>query len=136
MEIDKNNINRHVVLAEFYLLHDEYEEALAITSRYLLKSPEQLEMSLLNTKAFLSLNRISEAKKNLVTLDKIAPFHPEVIKNKAIILNVEGNKAEAIKVVEDFSYQNKGMLNDDLLLILSTLYIESIKIQKSGGNLK
>jgi len=131
IEIDKDNVNRHIVLAEFYLLHNEFEEALTITSRYLLKSPEQLEVFLLNTKALLSLNRINDVKNNLLTLEQIAPLHPEVIKNKAIILNVEGNKAEAIRVIEDFSNKNNNMLNDDLLLMLSTLYIESIKVLKA-----
>jgi len=123
IEIDKNNTNRYIVLSEFYLLHHEFERALTITSRYLLKAPEQLEVSLLKTKALLFLKRVNDAKVSLIALEKIDPIHPEVIKNKALILSVEGNNVDAINVIEQFSATSNVLLNDDLLIMLSTLYI-------------
>ena len=135
VKVDKTNINRHIVLAEFYLLHNEVEQALSIASRYLLKTPEQLEMTLLKTKALVSLMRINEVKEMLVTLNNIAPTHPSFIKNKAYILNFDGNKAEAIQLIEDFRSTNNGMLNDDLLLLSSMLYVENINILKAEKSL-
>lgn len=132
---DKKDINRHIVLVEFYLLHNEYEQALMIASRYLLKSPEQLEMSLLKTKILLSLKRVSEAKISLSTLEKIASNNPEVIKNKALILNIEGNNVEAINVIVNFKAKSNGMLNDELLIMLSTLYIANVEILKAEQTL-
>ena len=116
-ESDQNNINRQIVLAEFYLLHKEFEQALVVTSRYLLKSPAQLEMTLIKIRALLSLNRIKEAEKALNSIEKRAPNHPEIIKNKAFILNVTGKKAEAIRVIEKFRTMDNNALNDDLLII-------------------
>jgi putative PEP-CTERM system TPR-repeat lipoprotein len=134
-KVDKKNINRQIVLTEFYLLHNEVEQALSIASRYLLKNPEQLEMTLLKTRALLSLNRINDVKDILVTLNNIAPTHPAVIKNKAYILNLDGNKTEAIKVIEDFRANNNGILNDDLLLLSSIIYVENINILKAEKSL-
>ena len=134
-ESDQSNINRQIVLAEFYLLHKEFEQALVVTSRYLLKSPAQLEMTLIETRALLSLNRIKEAEKALNSIEKRAPNHPEIIKNKAFILNVTGKKAEAIRVIEKFRTMDNNALNDDLLIMLSTLYIESKKIPEAEGAL-
>jgi putative PEP-CTERM system TPR-repeat lipoprotein len=136
VKVDKKNINRHVVLTEFYLLHNEAEQALSIASRYLLKNPEQLEMTLLKTRALLSLNRINDVKDILVILNNIAPTHPSVIKSKAYILNFDGNKTEAIKVIEDFRSTNNGLLNDDLLLLISIIYVENINILKAEESLK
>jgi putative PEP-CTERM system TPR-repeat lipoprotein len=135
-KVDKKNINRQIVLTEFYLLHNEAEQALSIASRYLLKTPEQLEMTLLKTRALLSLNRINDVKDILVTLNNIAPTHPSVIKSKAYILNLDGNKTEAIKVIEDFRSTNNGVLNDDLLLLISIIYVENINILKAEESLK
>ena len=134
-ESDQNNINRQIVLAEFYLLHKEFEQALVVTSRYLLKSPAQLEMTLIKIRALLSLNRIKEAEKALNSIEKRAPNHPEIIKNKAFILNVTGKKAEAIRVIEKFRTMDNNALNDDLLIMLSTLYIESKKIPEAESAL-
>jgi len=135
VKIDKNNINRHIVLAEFYLLHNDVEGTLSIASRYLLRDPEQLEMTLLKAKALLSLEQIDELKEVLVILNKIAPDHPAFIKNKAYVLNFDGDKTEAIKLIEDFRATNNGILNDDLLLLSSMLYIESINISKAEMSL-
>ncbi len=134
-ESDQNNVNRQIVLAEFYLLHNEFEQALVVTSRYLLKSPAQLEMTLIKTRALLSLNRIKEAEKALNSIENKAPNNPEIIKNKAFILNVTGKKAEAIKVIEKLRTMDNNALNDDLLIMLSTLYIESKKIPEAEGAL-
>ncbi|AZQ82879.1 PEP-CTERM system TPR-repeat protein PrsT [Colwellia sp. Arc7-635] len=128
---DKNNINKYIVLAEFYLLHKKLDQALSITSRYLLKSPGQLDISLLKIKALLSSNKIKEAKEVLVILEKTSPLNADVIRNKAIILNANGDKVAAIKSIEDFANINGDGLNDDLLLLASRLYIENMQILKA-----
>jgi putative PEP-CTERM system TPR-repeat lipoprotein len=134
-EKDKKDINRHIVLAEFYLLHNEFEQALIIASRYLLKTPEQLEMTLVKTRALLSLKRVKEAKNTLHTIEKIASAHPEFIKNKALIHNIEGNNVEAINMIENFSAKSNGILNDDLWIMLGTLYIANMQIHEAENTL-
>jgi len=131
MDIDKKSINRHIVLAEFYSFHNEFEQALAISSRYLLKYPEQLEMSLFQIRTLLDLDRLNEARQAMMSLEKNHPMNSDVIKSKALILNIEGKTAEAIKIIEDFSAINGGIINDDLLLSISTLYIENFQIAKA-----
>jgi len=131
LDIDKKSINRHIVLAEFYSFHNEFEQALAISSRYLLKYPEQLEMSLFQIRTLLDLDRLNEARQAMMSLEKNHPMNSDVIKSKALILNIEGKTAEAIKIIEDFSAINGGIINDDLLLSISTLYIENFQIAKA-----
>jgi len=135
MTADKKNINRHIVLAEFYLLHKEFEQALTIASRYLLKTPKQFEVSLLKVRTLLLLNRTIEAKADLLALEQSNASHPEVIKYRAQVLNVEGKKAEAIKVIEGLRASVEAPLNDELLLILSTLYIENVQILNAEKSL-
>jgi putative PEP-CTERM system TPR-repeat lipoprotein len=135
VEKDKKDINRHIVLAEFYLLHNEFEQSLIIASRYLLKTPEQLEMTLVKTRALLSLKRVKEAKDSLRTIETIASAHPEFIKNKALIHNIEGNNVEAINMIENFSAKSNGILNDDLWIMLGTLYIANMQIPEAENTL-
>ena len=132
---DKKRLNRHIVLTEFYLLHKEFEQALDITTRYLLVSPEQLELTLLKARALLSLNRVKEAEESLNTIESFAFGHPDFVKSKAIFLNASNKKAEAIKVIEDFIVTNSNELNDELLLLLSSLYIETVKIAQADKTL-
>lgn len=135
VEEDKKNVNRHIVLTEFYMLHNELEEALKISSRFLLKLPDQKEMLLLKTKTLLSLKRVNDAKNSLALLEKVAPLDPDVIKNKALVLNIEGNNVEAIKVIESYSGENNGILNDDLLIMLSTLYLANKQVPEAEQTL-
>lgn len=134
LEVDKKRLNRHIVLAEFYLLHNEFEQALDITTRYLIMSPEQLEVTLLKTRALLSLNRITEAEESLNTIKEFAFDNPDFVKNKALILNAAGKKSEAIAIIEKFQGAN-NTINDELLLLLSGLYIESVKITQAENTL-
>ena len=66
---------------------------------------------------------------NINTAGDQAKF--EVIKTKALILNAKGDKASAIKVIENFSIKVYGSINDELLTILSTLYIETNQTLKA-----
>ncbi|MGB0936518.1 MAG: XrtA/PEP-CTERM system TPR-repeat protein PrsT [Colwellia sp.] len=131
-QADEKNVNRHIVVAEFYVLQGDLEKALVIASRYLLKHPKQLEMSLLKVRVLLSLGRVYDANNIIEVLDNKYSNQIEVVKSKAYILNINGKRSEAINLLEDFFNLNSNNINDDFSLMLASLYFENRDFAKTN----